>query len=309
MKAARIHRFGPPDVIELEETDRPTPGENEVLVRVMAASVGPWDAWIRAGKSVLPQPLPLTLGSDFSGIVELLGKGVSRWVPGMEVFGVTNKRFVGAYAEYAVASAGMIAPKPQKLGHVEASSVPVIAVTAWQMLFEYAKVNAGQTVLITGAAGNVGSYAVQLAKAVGARTVATVRSHDVDYARSLGSDEVVDFDSEEFKNLSEAVDVVIDTVGPVTHSKAFDVLKPGGVFVSAVSPPDPSRAKQREVKAGFMLVNVTTEHLMQIATRFDAQKLRTDVGTVLSLDAAQEAHEMLERTRKHSRGKIVLSVV
>jgi NADPH:quinone reductase-like Zn-dependent oxidoreductase len=148
VKANRIHRFGSPEVIVLEPIERPVAGAGEVLVRVEAAGVGPWDAWIRAGKSVLPQPLPLTLGSDLSGVVAAVGAGVSGLAVGDEIFGVTNGRFTGGYAEYAVASAGMVARKPRRLSHVEAAALPVIAVTAWQMLFDHARVAPGQTVLV-----------------------------------------------------------------------------------------------------------------------------------------------------------------
>jgi NADPH:quinone reductase-like Zn-dependent oxidoreductase len=136
MKAARIHKFGPPDVIVIDELPRPTPGHGEVLVRVKAAGVGPWDALIREGKSVVKSSLPLILGSDLSGLIEEIGPGVSDFKAGDEVYGVTNPDFCGAYAEFAVASASMVARKPNGLTHVEAASVPVIAVTAWQMLFD-----------------------------------------------------------------------------------------------------------------------------------------------------------------------------
>ncbi len=151
MKAARIHRFGPPEVVVVEDMPMPSPGPNEVLVSVMAAGVAPWDALIREGKSkVSPQP-PLTLGSDFSGVVERIGPGVTDFAPDDEVYGVTNPQFCGAQAEFAVARSGMIARKPQSLNHVEAASAPVIAVTAWQMLFQYAQAMRGQTVMVIGA--------------------------------------------------------------------------------------------------------------------------------------------------------------
>ena len=163
MKAARIHSFGPPDVVVVEDVPMPSPGPNEVLVRVMAAGVAPWDAIIREGKSkVSPQP-PLTLGSDFSGVIEKVGAGVTDFAPADEVYGVTNPQFCGAQAEFAVATSGMIARKPRSLNHAEAASAPVIAVTAWQMLFQYAQAMRGQTVMVVGAAGNVGAYAVQMA--------------------------------------------------------------------------------------------------------------------------------------------------
>src|SRR5215510_6173982 len=161
MKAARVLRFGPPNVITNEDVPKPEPGAGQLLVRVKAAGVGHWDALIREGKVQL-QPLPLTLGSELSGIIEGIGADVSGFELGDEVYGATNEQFGGAYAEYAVPSARRMAPKPTTLGFIEAASVPIVTVTAWQMLFEYAHVTAGQTVLIHGAAGNVGAYAVQL---------------------------------------------------------------------------------------------------------------------------------------------------
>ena len=148
MLAWRVHEFGPPTVMSFERIPRPKPGANEVLVKVEAAGVGPWDDWIRAGKSALPQPLPLTLGSDLCGEIVALGPGVSDLRAGDQVYGVTNPQFMGAYAEYALASAAMISRKPTSLTYFEAASVPVIAVTAWQALFEQAQLKAGQTVLI-----------------------------------------------------------------------------------------------------------------------------------------------------------------
>jgi NADPH:quinone reductase-like Zn-dependent oxidoreductase len=179
MMAWRVHEFGPPNVMRFERVLRPNPGPGEVLVKVEAAGVGPWDGWIRAGKSALPQPLPLTLGSDLSGEIVAVGPGVSDLRVGDQVYGVTNPRFIGAYAEYALAFAAMVSRKPTSLTYIEAASVPVIAVTAWQALFDQAQLTAGQTVVIHGAAGNVGAYAVQLARRAGVRTIATAATDDI----------------------------------------------------------------------------------------------------------------------------------
>jgi len=160
MMAWRVHEFGPPEIMQFERVSVPKPGPGEVLVRVHAAGVGPWDGWIRAGRSALPQPLPLTLGSDLSGDIRAVGPDVSDLRVGDQVYGVTNPRFIGAYAEYALAWAAMIARKPTSLSYIKAASVPVIAVTAWQGLFDQAQLKAGQSVLIHGGAGNVGAYAV-----------------------------------------------------------------------------------------------------------------------------------------------------
>jgi NADPH:quinone reductase-like Zn-dependent oxidoreductase len=162
-KACRVYQFGGPEAICFEPQDALQPGDGEVLVRVKAAGVGPWDGWIRAGKSALPQPLPLTLGSDLAGVVEAVGPNVDTFARGDTVFGVTNPQFTGSYADYAIATAAMIARKPASISDVDAASVPVIAVTAWQALFEQAAALRGQTVLIHGAAGNVGAFAVQFA--------------------------------------------------------------------------------------------------------------------------------------------------
>jgi len=178
MMAWRVHEFGPPNVMEFERVPRPVPGPGEILVKVEAAGVGPWDAWIRAGKSALPQPLPLTLGSDLAGNIVAKGSGVSGLALGDKIFGITNSRFIGAYAEYALASTFMVARKPTSLTYVEAASVPVVAVTAWQALFDQARLQPGEVVLIHGAAGNVGAYAVQFARRAGLRVIATAAAED-----------------------------------------------------------------------------------------------------------------------------------
>ena len=161
MKAIRVHQFGGIDAMVYEDVPRPEPGPGEVLVRVAAAGVGPWDALIRKGDSKLGQPLPLTLGSDLAGIVEAVGPGVSNFEVGDRVFGATNALFINAYAEYAVADAGMIARTPPRLSQIQAAAAPVVAVTAWQMVFDHGNVSSGSRVLILGAAGVVGAYALE----------------------------------------------------------------------------------------------------------------------------------------------------
>jgi NADPH:quinone reductase-like Zn-dependent oxidoreductase len=308
VKACRIHRFGPPDAIVLEDVPVPEPAPGEVLVRVAAAGVGPWDGWIRAGKSVLPQPLPLTLGSDLAGIAEKVGLGVAGVAPGDAVFGVTNERFTEAYAEYAIAVRGMIAAKPAGMDDVEAAAVPVVAVTAWQMLFERAPVAAGQTVLVHGAGGSVGASAVQMAHHAGARIVATAGRDDLAYVRGLGADVVCDYRADRFEDHARDVDVVLDTVGGDTLARSFAVLKRGGTLVSVVAEPDAAEAARRGVQASFLLVGVTTAHLERVAELTAAGRLETRVGAVLPLAEARQAHEMLEGTRPRRSGKIVLRV-
>jgi NADPH:quinone reductase-like Zn-dependent oxidoreductase len=308
MMAWRVHEYGPPDVMRFERIPRPDPGPGVVLVKVEAVGVGPWDGWIRAGKSALPQPLPLTLGSDLAGKVVAVGPGVSRPRVGDEVYGVTNPEFVGAYAEYALASAAMVASKPTLLSYTEAASVPVVAVTAQQALFEHAQLKAGRTVLIHGAAGSVGAYAVQLARHAGLRTIATAARDDAAFVRDLGADLVIDYRTERFENKVRDADAVIDLVGGEVQARSFAVLGPGGILVSAVSKPDQEAATRHGVRALFFLVDVTTAHLARIAAMIDAGDLTVNVGAVLPLADARVAHEMLEGSRSRPRGKIVLSV-
>jgi NADPH:quinone reductase-like Zn-dependent oxidoreductase len=307
MKAVRIHRFGSPEVICLEDLPRPEPGEGEILVQVSAAGVGPWDAIIRSGGSALAQPLPLTLGSDLSGVVDSLGPGVAGLSIGDEVFGVTNERFTGAYAEYAVAKATMVALKPTTLNHVHAASVPVVALTAGQMLFDHAQISPGQSVLVHGAAGNVGAYAVQLAKRVGALVIGTASGKDAAYVHALDADGVIDYRRTRFEDRVKDINVVLDTVGGETQDRSYGVLKRGGIIVSSATPPSMEKADQHNVRAIFFLVQVTTEGLKKIAELIDSGELKTQVGEVLWLKEARTAHEMLAGAT-HRRGKIVIKV-
>lgn len=301
MKAVRIHRFGPPEVIVIDELPVPRPGEGEVLVRVAAAGVGPWDAIIREGRSkVSPQP-PLTLGSDLSGFIEAVGPAVIGFEIDDEIYGVTNPQFCGAQAEYAVASAGMIAPKPKSLSHLEAASTPVIAVTAYQMLFEYAGAKQGDAVMITGAAGNVGAYAAQLALHAGIHVVAVARPRDDAFLRRLGAQIIVDSSGAE---MLPKVDAVLDTVGGHTMERCVSAIKPGGKLVSVVSELAPERT---DIQSIFFYAEVTTERLRTLSKLFADGSISARTGSILPLTQARVAHEMLAGA-PHPPGKIVLHV-
>jgi NADPH:quinone reductase-like Zn-dependent oxidoreductase len=308
MMAWCVYDFGRPDVMRFERVLRPTPGHGEVLVKVEAAGVGPWDAWIRAGKSALPQPLPLTPGSDLSGEIVAVGSAVSNQRVGEKVYGVTNARFIGAYAEYAVASAAMVSKKPTSLTYITAASVPVVAVTAWQALFDQAHIKEGQTLVIHGAAGNVGAYAVQLARRAGVRTIGTAATDDLPFLRKLGANAVIDYRKQRFEEEVQDADAVIDLVGGATQERSFQVLRRGGRLISTVSPPDQHLAQSHGVHAAFFLVNITSQYLTEIAGLLDGGQLRTRVGAVLPLAEAREAHLMLEGVRPQPKGKIVLTV-
>ncbi len=306
MKAARIHQFGPPDVISIDDVPTPAPGPEEVLVRVSSAGVGPWDALIREHQSAVQVALPITLGSDLSGTIEAVGPGVMKFLPGDSIYGVTNPQFVGAYAEFAVAQAAMIARKPETVSFDQAASAPVVAVTAWQMLFDYANATSGQSVLIHGAGGNVGAYAVQLAAQAGLHVIATASATDEPYVRNLGAATVIDYQTQRFEEIAPKVDIVLDLVGGETQRRSFAIIKPGGILVSVVSKPDSGSAP--DVRAVFFLVEVTTERLDKITGLFDRGRLTPRVGSVLPLEEVRTAHEMLAGA-PHRPGKIVLEIV
>jgi NADPH:quinone reductase-like Zn-dependent oxidoreductase len=301
VKAARIHSFGPPDVVVVEDVPMPSPGSGEVLVRVMAAGVAAWDAIIREGKSkVSPQP-PLTLGSDLSGVVEQVGPGVTDFAPADEVYGVTNPQFCGAQAEFAVAMAGMIARKPQSLNYVEAASAPVIAVTAWQMLLQYGQATRGQTVMVVGAAGNVGAYAVQMAVDAGIHVVAIAHLADQDLLHSLGVKSIIDSSKPAFEQDLPQVDVILDTVGGSTFQRCVAALKPGGKLVTSVS------TQPLPAGAIFFYAEVTTARLQTLTPLFEAGRITARVGSVLPLSEARQAQGMLAGA-PHKSGKIVLQI-
>ena len=269
-------------------------------MRVVAAGVAPWDALIREGKSeVSPQP-PLTLGSDLSGVVEKVGSGVADFAPGDEVYGVTNPQFCGAQAEFAVAKAGMIYHNPQSLNYLEAASAPVIAVTAWQMLFEYAQVTRGQTVMIVGAAGNVGAYAVQMAVGTGIHVVAIARS-TTKRAPFPGRKSIADSSKPAFEQDLPQVDAILDMVGGSTAQRCVARLKPGGKLVTVVS------TEPLPAGAIFFYAEATTARLQTLTTLFDAGRIKVRVGSILPLSEARRAQDMLAGA-PHKPGKIVLEI-
>ncbi len=307
MNAIRVHRFGGPDVLAFEQMSLPELSGGEALIRVQAAGVGPWDALIRSGRSGMQQTLPLTPGADVAGVVERIANvNDASLKPGDAIYGVTNASFTGGYAQYAAASLSSIARKPARLSFAEAAGVPVVAVTAWQMLFSRSKIKTGETVLVLGAGGNVGAYAVQLAHSAGARVIGVANSEDAEYLRGLGVDRVIDSTTQHFEELVTGVDAVIDTVGGETQDRSFAAVKRGGIIVSSVSPPSGELAGRYGVRTSYFIVAVTAVELGRIGSLIDDGALKTDLGVVLGLAQARQAHEMLAGTLPHPRGKIVL---
>ena len=306
MKAIRIHQYGGPEVLAQVEMQRPAPGANEVLIKVKAASVNPFDWKVRAGymKDILPLTFPATLGFDVSGMVEEVGPGAARFKRGDEVYVSVEMEAGGGYAEYVVAKETIVAEKPSTLNHVQAAAVPVAGLTAWQALFEVAQLRAGQKVLIHAAAGGVGNFAVQFAKAKGAYVIGTASSKNQAFLGELGVDKAVDYQKTRFEDVVHDADAVLDTIGGDTQERSFKTLKKGGILVSIVQPPSQELATKYGVRALFYGGHPSSSNLAEIARLIDAGKVKTVVETVLPLAEARRAHELSQNG--HGRGKIVL---
>jgi NADPH:quinone reductase-like Zn-dependent oxidoreductase len=251
--------------------------------------------------------LPVTLGADLSGVVVEVGDGVEDLEPGDAVFGVTNDRFVGAYAEFALADVSRLARKPVGLGFIEAGGMPVVAVTARSMLFEHGRLQSGQRVLVHGAAGAVGNLVVQLAHGASAEVIATCRARDIAFVTEMGADEVIDFEARDFVLEIKPVNLIIDTVGGETQRRSFDVIAPGGKLVSVVSAPNEALAAKAHVQAYYFIVDVRRPALNELGALFADGALKANIGEVLPLAEARLAHEMLAG-HPHRRGKIVLEI-
>jgi NADPH:quinone reductase-like Zn-dependent oxidoreductase len=305
MKAIRIHQYGGPEVLAQVEMQRPTPASDEVLIKVHAAAINPIDWKMRAGyvKEVFPLTFPSTLGWDVSGTVEEAGDNATQFKRGDEVYALVKG---GGYAEYVVAKEAVVAKKPRTVDHVHAAAVPVAGLTALQALFEVAQLHAGQKVLIHAAAGGVGNFAAQLAKARSAYVIGTASSKNQAFLGDLGVDKAVDYQKTPFEDAARDVDVVLDTVGGETQERSFKILKKGGILVSLVQPPSQESATKYGVRALFYGGHASSSDLAQIAKLIDDGKVKPVVETVLPLADARRAHELSESG--HTRGKIVLKV-
>lgn len=306
MKAVRIHQFGGPEVLRYEDVPKPTPGTGEILLQVEAAGVNPGEAKIRAGLFAAYHTLPLILGYDLAGTIAELGPEVAEFRVGDAVYTMPDSTRDGGYAEFAVVRAAEIAMRPKTIDAIHAASVPLAGLTAWQALFDVGGLSRGQTALIHGAGGAVGAFAVQFAKAKGARVIATASEADKEYVREIGAEIVVDYKTERFEDAARSVDVVLDTVGGETQARSFTVLKKGGILVATPNPPDEQAAARHGVVAKMVGSQPSAGQLREIAALIDLEKVQTRVGLVLPLSEARQAHERLETGGTH--GKIVLTV-
>ncbi len=307
MKAIRFHDYGGPEVLKYEDVPRPEPQQGEVLIQVRAAGVNPFDLAVREGwlASMIPLQLPAIAGVDVAGVVMAKGEGVTDFSIGQDVFGFMSRNS-GAYAEYAAVARETIAPRPQTLDYVQAASVPLAATTAWQALFDVGGVKEGQTVLVHGGAGGVGTFAVQFAKLKGAYVLATASGQNVEYVKGLGANEVIDYATTPFETVAHDVDVVLDLVGGETLQRSWGVLKAGGMLVSLLEPPSQDVAARYGVRAVMMGAQPTTDLLKEFADLLDSGQIKTHVGKVFPLEQARQAQEL--KRHGHTRGKIVLEM-
>jgi NADPH:quinone reductase-like Zn-dependent oxidoreductase len=306
MKAVVAHEYGAPEVLKFEEVPRPEPKENEALVRVIASAVNPADPLTLSGKYAreFGTHLPLIPGYDIAGVVEKTGANVTKLKVGEAVYGYPT--FGGGWAEYVTVQEWEVAAKPASLNFVEAAAVPMVALTAWQALVDVAKLQAGQTILIHGGSGGVGSFAVQIAKALGARVIATASTTNQDLLKQLGADEAVDYTKTRFEDVAKDVDAVLDPVGKETLARSYDIVKKGGIVMSLVARPDPAEIKKRGIRGAGISVHPDAEDLAEIARLIDTGKIKPIVTEVLPLSEAIAAQQ--QAATHHTRGKVVLRI-
>ena len=308
MKAVRFHEFGGPEVLRYEDVDRPRPAAAQVLIRVAATSFNPVDAAIRSGflQQVFPVALPHTPGIDVAGTIAEIGEGVARWSVGEAVVGFLPMTEDGASAEFVLAPAELLTGAPTSIPLVDAAALPSTSLSAWQALLEQADLKAGQRVLVNGAGGGVGGYALQLAKQAGATVIATASPRSRDAVEALGADQIVDYTATAVTEaISEPVEVVLNLVNAPESDLAglTDLVSDGGVLVSTTSPvrDDPGR----DVRSVRLFVRSDAGQLATIVERVDSGELRVDVSERFPLSEIARVHELGEAGK--FRGKVILT--
>lgn len=309
MKAIRIHEFGGPEVLRIEDVPIPEPAKDEVLIKVYASGVNPVDWKIRNGarKQKFPSNLPLILGWDVSGVVEKAGSDVKNLNVGDEVYSRPDPTRNGTYAEYVVVKANQVGHKPKSIDHIHAAAIPLAGLTAWQGLFDYGQLQPGQKVLIHAASGGVGSFAVQFAKWKGAYVIGTTSEKNINMVKALGADEVIDYKHEKFEEKLKDIDLVFDTLGGETQKKSLQVLKYGGRLIATVKPEYQEAAKEKNIHLESYMAQSYPDQLDEIARLVDEGKVKPVIAKILSLDEAAEAQKISENG--HVDGKIILKVV
>jgi len=308
MKAVVIHEYGGPEVLKYEDVPQPEPQQDQMLIRVIAAGVNPVDGMIRSGMFDKEghRAVPIILGGDISGVVEKVGSKITKFKSSDPVFAYVSLDNSGGYAQYALVTEREAAPKPKSATYVEAAAVPIVALTAWQALIDTAKLKTGQTVLIHGGSGGVGSFAIQIAKAHGAKVIATASTANQDLLKQLGADVAIDYTKQKFEDIAKDVDVVLDSVGQDTLARSYRVVKKGGIIVSLVARPDPAELEKRGIRGEALSVDPNSDELSEIGKLIDEKKINVIVSQTFPLSEARKAQEQV--ATGHTRGKIVLKV-
>jgi len=308
MKAVVIHEYGDPEVLMYEDVPRPEPKDDQLLIRVIAAGVNPVDAMIRSGMFDREgtRAFPIILGGDVAGVVEKVGSKITKFKAGDPVFAYVSLDNSGGYAQYALVTEREAAPKPKSLTYVEAAAVPIAGMTAWQALVDTAKLSAGQTVLIHGGSGGVGSFVIQIAKARGAKVIATASTANQEFLKQLGADVAIDYTKQKFEDVAKDVDVVLDSIGRDTLARSYGVVKKGGIIVSLVARPKQDELQKHGIRGTALNVESTSEQLAKIGERIDARKIKVIVSQTFPLSEAMKTQEQV--ATGHTRGKIVLKI-
>jgi NADPH:quinone reductase-like Zn-dependent oxidoreductase len=307
MKAVVIHEYGGPEVLKYEDIPRPEPKGDQLLIRVMAAGVNPVDGMIRSGMFTNEKrAFPIILGGDIAGVIEKVGSKITKFKAGDPVFAYISLDDSGGYAQYALVTEREAAPKPKSLTYVEAAAVPIVAMTAWQALVDTAKLRAGQTVLIHGGSGGVGSFAIQIAKAHGAKVIATASTANQDFLKQLGADVAIDYTNQKFEDIAKDVDVVLDSIGGDTLARSYGVVKKGGIIVSLVARPKESELEKHGIRGTPLNVEANSEELAEIGKLIDDKKIKVIVSQTFPLSEAMKAQQQV--ATGHTRGKIVLKI-
>ncbi|MBI2641015.1 NADP-dependent oxidoreductase [Candidatus Roizmanbacteria bacterium] len=311
MKAVQINNYGGYDVLEVKENvTQPRVGEGQVLVEVRGVSINPFDWKVRRGfyKENMPLQFPVTVGGDFAGVVAEVGKGVSDFNRGDEVYGSSNvfNGGSGSFAEFTTSNARNTALKPKNVNFVEAAALPLVGSSAVQALEEHIKLQKGQKILIHGGAGGIGHMAVQIAKAHGAFVATTVSADDKEFVKRLGTDQAIDYKSEKFEELLKDFDAVFDTVGGETTQRSFQVLRKGGTLVSMLGQPDKKLSEQYGATGIGQGTQTNAQHLSRLAELVDSGKVKVHIDKIFTLDEVREAFKHQEEG--HPRGKVVLKI-
>jgi NADPH:quinone reductase-like Zn-dependent oxidoreductase len=308
MKAVVVHEYGAPEVLKYEGAPRPEPKQDQILVRVIAAGVNPVDDASRSEKyaKFFGISLPFIPGYDIAGLVEKTGAKITKFKAGDSVYAYLNLKDGGGYAEYALATEVEAALKPKSISFIEAAGVPVVALTAWQALIDTAKLSAGRTVLVHGGSGSVGSFAIQIAKARGAKLIATASTAKPGSPQGIGPDVAIDYTKQKFEDVAKDVDVVLDSVGKDTLAHSYGVVKKGGFIVSIVARPDPAELDKHGIRGSALGVEPNADELAEIGRLIDQKKIKVIVSQTFPLSDAMKAQEQIATA--HTRGKIVLKV-